>query len=92
VRLILSIDRVFSHNQTCWPVPATSVTELHEIKQTHVACPVPLFDLDGHFVLPGVANITLPGATVFVRFTLVTKKTRVGVITAGLPDYIVLLP
>jgi hypothetical protein len=68
------------------------VPELHQIKDLHVACLVLLFNVDDNFIFPGAANFELPGATVFMRFTMVVKVKPVGVITARIPDYIVLLP
>jgi hypothetical protein len=72
-------DCLLGHDWSCLPVPATSKVELHEVKESHMACPVPLFDLDGRLLLPGCANMLLPDATVFVCFTLVASVTCLDV-------------
>jgi len=74
----------------CWLVWTTLAPELQHIRDSHVACPVPLFNLNGHFVFPAAAKNVLLGATVLVRFMMVVKIIPV-VVMGGLLDYMVLL-
>jgi hypothetical protein len=60
--------------------------ELHHTKDTHFACPIPLFDLAGNFIMPYAVNEMLRGTIVFIRFNLVAKLTTVGMLSGCLPD------
>ena len=65
-----------------WPVHNDLQEGLDKIKKSHVAVPIPAYDVDRRLILPTQYRSKLEGATVEVRFILrhwaISEKKSVG--------------